>query len=101
MVLPVATRGKIALVLLVPFACCRPAIGQSSVEIYGIVDVDVVHEGGGSAGSITKVTSGVESGHVRLYRNSSAGRLRSPVRDERRNPRAQAQWHVVPGRGGR
>ena len=46
---------------LTAIACCNPA-SAAQVEIYGIVDVGVVLEGGGAAGSIKKVTSGVESG---------------------------------------
>jgi len=37
------------------------AQAQSNVTIYGLVDVGVVSERGGSAGSLTKVTSGVGS----------------------------------------
>jgi predicted porin len=37
------------------------AQAQSNVTIYGLVDVGVVSERGGSAGSVTKVTSGVGS----------------------------------------
>src|SRR6267142_2250916 len=50
-----------AATLLSAIAFCGPA-KAGPVEIYGIVDVGVVFEGGNAAGSITKVTSGVESG---------------------------------------
>ncbi|HEX9171414.1 MAG TPA: porin [Telluria sp.] len=35
------------------------AAGQSAVNIYGIVDAGLVHERGGAAGSVTRVSSGV------------------------------------------
>jgi predicted porin len=38
------------------------ASAQSSVTVYGLLDVAVVQEKGGSAGSVTKLTSGVGSG---------------------------------------
>lgn len=38
------------------------AQAQNSVTIYGVVDAGIVRESGGAAGSITKLTSGVESG---------------------------------------
>jgi predicted porin len=38
------------------------ASAQSNVTVYGLVDVAVVRESGGAAGSITKVTSGVGAG---------------------------------------
>lgn len=38
------------------------AQAQTSVTIYGVVDAGIVRESGGVAGSITKLTSGVESG---------------------------------------
>lgn len=39
-----------------------PAAAQTSLTIYGIVDAGVVYERGGAAGSVTKLTSGVQSG---------------------------------------
>jgi predicted porin len=38
------------------------ASAQSNVTIYGLLDVAVVHESGGTAGSMTKLTSGVGGG---------------------------------------
>ncbi|PUA16454.1 porin [Glaciimonas sp. PCH181] len=38
------------------------AYAQTSVNIYGIVDSGIVHESGGAAGSVNKLTSGIESG---------------------------------------
>lgn len=38
------------------------ASAQSAVSIYGVLDLAVVQERGGSAGSVTKLTSGVASG---------------------------------------
>ena len=38
------------------------ASGQSSVTIFGIVDVGIAHERGGSAGSVTRMGSGILSG---------------------------------------
>ena len=38
------------------------ANAQSAVTVYGLLDTAVVHESGGSAGSVTKVTSGVSAG---------------------------------------
>ncbi len=43
-------------------ACAGPACAQSSVTVYGIVDVALVRETGAAAGSSTKVTSGVGTG---------------------------------------
>lgn len=37
------------------------AVAQSSVTMYGIVDAGIVHESGGRAGSVTKLTSGIGS----------------------------------------
>ncbi len=38
------------------------ASAQSAVTVYGLLDMAVVHESGGSAGSVTKITSGVSAG---------------------------------------
>ena len=38
------------------------AAAQSSVTMYGIADVGIVHESGNPAGAVTKVTSGVSAG---------------------------------------
>ncbi|WP_020656847.1 porin [Massilia niastensis] len=47
-------------------ACCGgSAVAQTSVTIYGIVDAGYVHESGGVAGSVNKLTSGVGS-HSRI-----------------------------------
>lgn len=43
-------------------ACCSgAAFAQSSVTVYGIVDAGFVHESGGAAGSVNKISSGVGS----------------------------------------
>ncbi|MFL9922649.1 porin [Herbaspirillum lusitanum] len=39
-----------------------PALAQSSVTIYGLIDTGIVFENGGSAGSVTKLTSGISGG---------------------------------------
>lgn len=44
------------------------AVAQSGVTVSGMVDVGLIHESGGSAGSITKVTSGVENGSRIVFR---------------------------------
>jgi predicted porin len=43
-------------------AASGAAWAQSGVAVYGLVDVAVVRESGGAAGSVTKVTSGVSTG---------------------------------------
>lgn len=43
-------------------ASAAPASAQSAVTVYGLLDTGVVQESGGSAGSVTKVTSGVSAG---------------------------------------
>lgn len=40
----------------------QAAAAQSAVTIYGLVDTAIVREDGGSAGAVTKVTSGVSAG---------------------------------------
>ena len=42
-------------------ACCATASAQSSVTIYGIADAALVRESGGTAGTMTKLTSGAAS----------------------------------------
>ncbi|MFC6520700.1 porin [Undibacterium arcticum] len=43
-------------------ACAGGASAQSNVTIYGLVDLGVVRESGGPAGSMTKLTSGIANG---------------------------------------
>ncbi|MGJ7916122.1 porin [Massilia sp. LXY-6] len=40
----------------------QPAWSQTNVTIYGLIDAGLSYESGNKAGSITKVTSGIESG---------------------------------------
>lgn len=54
--------GKLLMAAAAAAAFCNAASAQSSVTIYGIVDAGIVRETGGAAGSVTKLTSGVESG---------------------------------------
>lgn len=42
--------------------CAAPALAQTNVTIYGIVDAGVVVERGGTQGNLTKISSGVASG---------------------------------------
>lgn len=51
----------LALVTLA-FATAGSASAQTSLTIYGLVDAGVVYERGGPGGSVTKLTSGVQSG---------------------------------------
>ncbi len=53
-------KSLLALAALSAFAGIAHA--QSSVTIYGLVDAGVVSERGGPAGTVTKLTSGVQSG---------------------------------------
>jgi predicted porin len=39
-----------------------PALAQSSVTIYGLIDTGIVVESGGAAGHVTKLTSGISGG---------------------------------------
>ena len=48
--------------LLLLGAAAGSAVAQTNVTIYGIADAGVVAERGGSAGSVTKLTSGMASG---------------------------------------
>jgi predicted porin len=57
MVLSIATRGKLALVFWILFACCRPVAAQPSVEVYGTINLGFVHESGNAAGSVNKPVS--------------------------------------------
>lgn len=43
-------------------AIAGAASAQSAVSIYGLLDMALIQEGGGSAGTVTKVTSGVTGG---------------------------------------
>lgn len=57
---------KNTLIPLIPFAVAVALTGtakaQTSITAYGIVDAGIVSERGGPAGSVTKLTSGVQSG---------------------------------------
>lgn len=53
---------KIILALAVQSAVCGAAMAQSSVTVYGLVDVALVKEYGAAVGTSTKVTSGVGAG---------------------------------------
>lgn len=53
---------KSVLALAVLTAVAGAASAQSNVTIYGVVDVGIVAESGGSGGSVNKLTSGVASG---------------------------------------
>ena len=50
-----------AIVCAIPAAYAGHAAAQSNVTIYGIVDAGFVHESGGAAGSVNKITSGIGS----------------------------------------
>ncbi len=56
---------KLTLAALIIGGFAAQAQAQSNVTIYGLVDVGVVSERGGAAGSLTKVTSGI-GGQSRL-----------------------------------
>jgi predicted porin len=43
-------------------SACTSALAQSSVTIFGLVDVGLVHESGGAAGSANKVSSSISNG---------------------------------------
>lgn len=53
---------KSLLALAALSAIAGSAAAQSSVTMYGIADVGIVHESGNPAGSVNKVTSGVSAG---------------------------------------
>lgn len=54
---------KRSLLVLAAFgALAGTASAQTSLTIYGLIDAGVVHERGGAAGSVTRLTSGVQSG---------------------------------------
>lgn len=42
--------------------CTASAHGQTTIAVYGLVDVGLTHESGGMAGGVTKLTSGVDAG---------------------------------------
>lgn len=48
--------------LILPLLAGGTASAQTTVNIYGVVDAGIVHETGGLAGDVTKLTGGVESG---------------------------------------
>lgn len=53
-------KSLLALAVLSTFAGIASA--QTSLSVYGLVDAGIVSERGGPAGSVTKLTSGVQSG---------------------------------------
>jgi predicted porin len=53
---------KKSMLALVLGAMAGTSLAQTSVTVYGLVDMAVVRESGGTAGSVTKLTSGVASG---------------------------------------
>ncbi|MES2263665.1 MAG: porin [Pseudomonadota bacterium] len=53
---------KKLIIACLPMLAADPALAQSSVTMYGVVDAGLVRESGGIAGSVTKLTGGVESG---------------------------------------
>lgn len=53
---------KLIAALAVAGTLCGWAQAQSTVNIYGIVDMGFVNERGGAAGSVSKITSGAQSG---------------------------------------
>jgi predicted porin len=50
------------LMLALPLLTAGTALAQTSVNVYGVIDAGIVRESGGVAGSVTKLTGGVESG---------------------------------------
>lgn len=56
------TLKKTLLALAVMGTFAGAASAQSSVTVYGVMDAGIVSESGGAAGSVTKMTSGVQSG---------------------------------------
>lgn len=52
-------KSLLAVAILGTFA--GASLAQSNVSMYGIVDAGLVHESGGTAGSVTKLTSGIGS----------------------------------------
>ena len=59
--IPVSFPLKTASALLLAL-CAAPVLAQSSVTLYGVMDLGVVRESGGPAGSLTKLTSGMAGG---------------------------------------
>jgi predicted porin len=53
-------KSLLALAVLSTFAGIASA--QTAITVYGVVDAGIVNERGGPAGSVTKLTSGVQSG---------------------------------------
>lgn len=58
------------LALALAAALPHAAPAQTNVSISGMVDMGLVHESGGAAGSATKVTSGVENGSRIMFKGS-------------------------------
>lgn len=52
-------KASLAFAMLAAFA--GTAAAQSNVTIYGLIDGGVEHQSGGAAGSVTKVTSGIQN----------------------------------------
>jgi predicted porin len=57
-------------VALSALACTGGALAQSSVTVYGLVDLALVRESGAASGAITKVSSGVGAGSRLGFRGS-------------------------------
>jgi predicted porin len=57
------TMKKSLLALAVLGAFAGVASAQTNVTVYGLVDAGVTFEGGGAAGSVTKLATGVQSGN--------------------------------------
>lgn len=53
-------KSLLSLAVLAAFS--GAAFAQSSVTVYGLVDMGIVHESGGAAGSVTKLENGVRNG---------------------------------------
>jgi predicted porin len=53
---------KLTMTALAALLCAAPALAQTNVTVYGIVDAGAVSERGGPEGNVTKISSGVASG---------------------------------------
>lgn len=53
---------KLSYACAVLAACSGAACAQSTVSVYGLVDVGIARETGGAAGAVTKLTSGIANG---------------------------------------
>ncbi|RJF95514.1 porin [Noviherbaspirillum saxi] len=61
-------KSNLALAVLCTMATCSWA--QTSVTVYGVMDLGVVSEGGGPGGSVLKLSSGVSAGSRLGFRGS-------------------------------